>query len=118
MTDRAKAAKSAIYPNLSHACTVGRHMAAAAGARLPTLGPGTGGDGAATRRLLRLLLRLPRRSPRLSNKPWLRPTTVMLTSMEITLRSARIKVPTLAGVVRVDSRWAPRARTCRATSDK
>ena len=58
MDNRAKAAKSAIYPNLSCASTVSRHMAAATGARLPTLGPGTGGDGAAARRRLRRLLRL------------------------------------------------------------
>ena len=97
--------------------TTHRHMAAACGLRLHAAGPRTGGDGAAARRLLRLLLRLPRRSPRLSNKPWPRPTTVMSTSMMITSHSARRNVLTLAGVLQVDSRRAPRAWSCRATSD-
>ena len=118
MADRAKAAKSAIYPDLSRASTVRRQMAAAAGARLPALGPGTGGDGAVARRRLRRLLWLLQPSPRRSNVLRPLPTTAMSRSMMITSRSAWTNVPTLAGVLRVDIGRAPRARTCLATSDK
>ena len=59
MADRTKRSKSAVYPESACGSTARRQMAAAAGARVHALGPGTGGDGAAAGRQLRLLLSPP-----------------------------------------------------------
>ena len=55
MADRARSAKSAVYPMVARTSTARRPNAAADRARLQALGPGSGGDGAAARRPLRPL---------------------------------------------------------------
>ena len=49
----ANRARIAVYPSLACEATARAQMAAAAGARLHALGPGTGGDGPAASRPLR-----------------------------------------------------------------
>ena len=55
MADRAKVAKSAVYPILACETTAHRHAVAARGLRQHAAGPRTGGDGAAAPRPLRQL---------------------------------------------------------------
>ena len=103
--------KSAVYPMVACASTAIRQIAAGAGARLHALGPGTGGDGtaaaaaAAAAALAVLQLAAKRRS-------WAEP----IHGEDDKAGCARAMVPTLAGVLRVDSRWDPSARACLASA--
>ena len=111
MADRAKVAESAVYPILACEATAHRHAVAARGLRLHAVGPRTGGDGAAAPRPLRQLRRLLLASPRSNSLPSATAASSMVTPIKIAARIACAMVPTLAGVVRVDSRWVPTART-------
>lgn len=93
-------------------------MAAAAGDRLHALGPWTGGDGSAARRLLRLLPRPLLPLPRSASQHCLCASMGKSTPMKIAERSVCEMVPTLAAVVGVDSRWAPCARTGHAKPNR
>ena len=114
MADRTKAAKSAVYPNLSHASTARRQIDAADDARLHVLGPWTGGDGSAARRPLRQPQGPPLPSPRSNLTCSATAAASPSTAMKMVARGACAMKPTLAGVLRVDRRWAPTARTRRA----
>ena len=83
--------------------------------RVHARGPWAGGDGPAARRPLRLPPRPLLRSPCCLSLRTTAAAVCMPTLMKMMIRSSRMKVPTLTGVLRVDSRWAPRARTRRAT---
>ena len=111
MADRAKVAETAVYPVLVCEATAHRHAVAARGLRLHAAGPRTGGDGAAAPRPLRQLRRLLLASPRSNSLPSATATWSVETPMNIAARNAHAMVPTLAGVVHVDSRWVPTART-------
>ena len=115
MADHAKVAETAVYPILACEATAHRHAVAARGLRLHAVGPRTGGDGAAAPRPLRQLRRLLLASPRSNSLPSATAASSMVTPIKIAARIACAMVPTLAEVVVVDSRWAPHARTCRAT---
>ena len=111
MADRAKVAESAVYPILACEATAYRRAVAARGLRLHAAGPRTGGDGDAAPRPLRQLRRRLLASPRSDSLPSAAAASSTVTPMKIAARSACAMVPTLAGVVRVDSRWDPTART-------
>ena len=111
MADRAKVAETAVYPIRACEATAHRHAVAARGLRLHAAGPRTGGDGAAAPRPLRQLRRLLLASPRSNSQPSATAALSMVTPMTIAARIARMVMPSLAGVVRVDSRWVPTART-------
>ena len=100
---------------VTSASTALRQIADGAGARLHALGPGTGGDGTAAQRPLRQRLRLLLTSPRSNSLPSAAASQSPFTAKMIAAGGAHAMVPTLASVVRVDSRWVPTARTRHAT---
>ena len=115
MADRAKVAETAVYPVLVCEATAHRHTVAAGGLRLHAAGHRTGGDGTAAPRPLRQPQWLLLASPR-SNSLWsATAASSVVTPIKIAARIARMVVPPLAGVVQVDSRWDPTARTRHAT---
>ena len=91
--------------------TAHRHAVAARGLRLHAAGPRTGGDGPAAPWPLRQPQRLLLVSPRSNLLQSARAASSAVTPMKIAARIACAMVPPLAGVVRVDSRWVPTART-------
>ena len=111
MADRAKVAETAVYPVLVCEATAHRHAVAARGLRLHAAGPRTGGDGAAAPRPLRQLRRLLAASPRSISLWSATAVSSVVTPIKIAARIACAMVPPLAGVVQVDSRWDPTART-------
>ena len=111
MADRAKVAETAVYPVLVCEATAHRHAVAARGLRLHAVGPRTGGDGDAAPRPLRQLRRLLLASPRSISLPSATAALSMVTPIDIAARNACAMVPPLAGVVQVDIRWVPTART-------
>ena len=106
--------ESGFYPNLFRTSTALHQITAANRDRLHALGPWTGGNESAARRRLRLLQRPPQASTRHSD------VLSEVAAMSMSTRecrftpSARMVMPTLAGVLRVDSRWPPTTRTRRA----
>ena len=88
-----------------------RQNATACGFRLHAAGPWTGGDGAAAPRPLRQPQRLLLASPRSISLPSATAALSMVTPIDIAARNACAMVPPLAGVVQVDIRWVPTART-------
>ena len=95
--------------------TTRRQTAAAGGARLPALGPWVTGDGAVEDRPHPRLLRPPPASPRSTSTCTASAACSKSAPVKNAARSAKGNSSTLAGVVGVDSRWVPRARTRRAT---
>ena len=79
--------------------------------RLHALGPWAGGDGRVEDRTLPHLLWPRLASLRVHMHTLAAAATSVVTPMKIAARIARMVVPPLAGVVRVDSRWDPTART-------
>ena len=115
MADRARVADAAVYPSLAGEAPAHRRAVAARGLRLHAAGPRTGGDGAAAPRPLRQLRRLLLASPRSISLLSAAAAWSTVTPTNIAARIARMVVPPLAGVVQVDSRWDPTARTRHAT---
>ena len=89
---------------LMHEANARRQIAAADRARLHALGPWAAGDGSAASRPLPRLPRLLQASPRPSDMLGEMAAAGMSTRECRLARSARMVMPTLAGVVRVDSR--------------
>ena len=115
MAYRANTAKSTVYPKRVCETTARHPVVPACGRWLHTAGPWVGGDGRVEDRTLPPLLRPWLASLRVHMHTLAAAATSVVTPMKIAARIARMVVPPLAGVVRVDSRWDPTARTRHAT---